>query len=110
MKLLYVTDVFCPWCYGFIPVMRRLVREHPSLPIRVLGGNLMDQPQRLSEMLKTFAINSKSVPKNSSVMASTLQSTPIRSTNFSLFSTKSKISSVSKWSSRKSLLRSKSRA
>lgn len=52
MKLLYVTDVFCPWCYGFIPVMRRLVREHPSLPIRVLGGNLMDQPQRLSEMLE----------------------------------------------------------
>lgn len=52
MHLLYITDVFCPWCYGFIPVMRRLLREHPSLPVRVLGGNLVESPQRISEMLE----------------------------------------------------------
>lgn len=52
MHLLYITDVFCPWCYGFIPVMHRLIREHPSLPVRVLGGNLMESPQRISEMLE----------------------------------------------------------
>ena len=52
MHLLYITDVFCPWCYGFIPVMRRLSRDHPSLPVRVLGGNLVESPQRISEMLE----------------------------------------------------------
>ncbi len=52
MHLLYITDVFCPWCYGFIPVMRRLTRDHPSLPVRVLGGNLVESPQRISEMLE----------------------------------------------------------
>lgn len=52
MHLLYITDVFCPWCYGFIPVMRRLLREHPTLPVRVLGGNLVESPQRISEMLE----------------------------------------------------------
>ena len=52
MHLLYITDVFCPWSYGFIPVMRRLSRDHPSLPVRVLGGNLVESPQRISEMLE----------------------------------------------------------
>ena len=37
---LYLSDVFCPWCYGFAPVMQRLAAEHPELPVRVLGGDL----------------------------------------------------------------------
>ena len=32
---LYLSDVFCPWCYGFAPVMQRLAAEHPDLPVRV---------------------------------------------------------------------------
>lgn len=52
MNLLYITDVFCPWCYGFLPVMKRLAAEYPSLPVKVLGGNLMDTPQRISAMLE----------------------------------------------------------
>lgn len=54
MNFLYLTDVFCPWCYGFAPVMRRLVAEHPELPVRVLGGNLMDEPQPLTGMLEEY--------------------------------------------------------
>lgn len=54
MNLLYLTDVFCPWCYGFAPVMRRLAAEHPELPVRVLGGNLMDEPQPLTGMLEEY--------------------------------------------------------
>lgn len=54
MNLLYLTDVFCPWCYGFAPVMRRLSAEHPELPVRVLGGNLMDEPQTLTGMLEEY--------------------------------------------------------
>lgn len=47
---LYLSDVFCPWCYGFAPVMQRLAAEHPELPVRVLGGDLMDEPTTLAEM------------------------------------------------------------
>ena len=54
MNLLYLTDVFCPWCYGFAPVMRRLAAEHPDRPVRVLGGNLMDEPQPLTGMLEEY--------------------------------------------------------
>ena len=47
---LYLSDVFCPWCYGFAPVMQRLAAEHPDLPVRVLGGDLVGQATTLTEM------------------------------------------------------------
>lgn len=49
-NFLLLTDVFCPWCYGFAPVMRRLRSEHPDWPVRVLGGGLMDEPSTVAEM------------------------------------------------------------
>ena len=47
---LYLSDVFCPWCYGFAHVMQRLAAEHPDLPVRVLGGDLVGQATTLTEM------------------------------------------------------------
>lgn len=49
---LYISDVFCPWCYGFAPVMRRLAAEYPERPVRVLGGTLVEEPTTLGEMAK----------------------------------------------------------
>lgn len=49
---LYISDVFCPWCYGFAPIMRRLAAEYPGLPMRVLGGTLVEEPTTLDEMAK----------------------------------------------------------
>lgn len=51
---LYLSDVFCPWCYAFGPVMRRLAAEHPNLSVRVLGGDLVPQPTTLMEMEADF--------------------------------------------------------
>ncbi|MCQ2444273.1 MAG: DsbA family protein [Mailhella sp.] len=48
-SFLLITDVFCPWCYGFAPVMRRLLAEY-GYPVRVLCGNLVDEPMLSSEM------------------------------------------------------------
>lgn len=48
-SFIYVTDVFCPWCFGFAPVMRRLVALY-SFPVRVLCGNLVDEPARTASM------------------------------------------------------------
>lgn len=46
---IYVTDVFCPWCFGFAPVMQKLVARH-GFPVRVLCGNLVDEPSDTSTM------------------------------------------------------------
>lgn len=44
---IYIADVYCPWCYGFGPVMRRISKEHPEFPVKVIGGDLMSQPTDL---------------------------------------------------------------
>lgn len=46
---IYITDVFCPWCFGFAPVMRKISAAHP-FPVRVLCGNLVDEPANTSTM------------------------------------------------------------
>ena len=48
-SFIYITDVFCPWCFGFAPVMQKLV-EHHRFPVRVLCGNLVDEPEETSSM------------------------------------------------------------
>lgn len=48
-SFIYITDVFCPWCFGFAPVMERLVAHH-GFPVRVLCGNLVDTPEQTSSM------------------------------------------------------------
>ncbi|MDE5879122.1 MAG: hypothetical protein K2G99_03735 [Desulfovibrio sp.] len=48
---IYLADVFCPWCYGFGPIMKKLAAEHPEIPVRVVGGNLISRPMTLAEDL-----------------------------------------------------------
>lgn len=48
-SFIYITDVFCPWCFGFAPVMRKLAVRY-SFPVRVLCGNLVDAPAQTSSM------------------------------------------------------------
>lgn len=45
----YIADVYCPWCYAFAPVMKRIVAENPEIPVLVLGGNLISQPTTLAD-------------------------------------------------------------
>lgn len=47
---LYISDVFCPWCYGFAPVLRRLAAENPQWPVRVLCGTLVEEPTTVRDM------------------------------------------------------------
>lgn len=46
---IYLADIFCPWCYGFGPVMKQLAADHPEIPVRVVGGNLISRPMTLAE-------------------------------------------------------------
>ena len=46
---IYIADVFCPWCYAFGPIMKRIATEHPDIPVQVIGGNLISRPITLAE-------------------------------------------------------------
>lgn len=48
-RFIYVADVYCPWCFGFAPIMRRLAAEHPEFPVHVVGGNLISRPMTLAD-------------------------------------------------------------
>lgn len=48
-SFIYITDVFCPWCFGFAPVMQRFAEEY-RFPVRVLCGELVDEPTQTSKM------------------------------------------------------------
>jgi putative protein-disulfide isomerase len=47
MKLIYVFDAYCGWCYGFGPTVDELVRRHPDLDIEVVSGGLFTGPRRV---------------------------------------------------------------
>jgi len=49
LSFIYITDIFCPWCYGFAPVMARLAAQY-GFPVRVLCGNLVDEPKETASM------------------------------------------------------------
>lgn len=48
-SFIYITDVFCPWCFGFAPVMKKLAEEY-RFPVRTLCGELVDEPTPTSKM------------------------------------------------------------
>lgn len=45
----YIADVYCPWCYGFAPIMTKLAKIYPQFPVHVIGGNLISRPITLAE-------------------------------------------------------------
>lgn len=49
IRFIYIADVFCPWCYAFGPIMKRIATEHPDIPVHVIGGNLISRPITLAE-------------------------------------------------------------
>ncbi|NAZ36000.1 DsbA family protein [Rubellimicrobium sp. CFH 75288] len=40
-EILYGFDPLCGWCYGIVPAIRRVARDHPGLPIRVVMAGLV---------------------------------------------------------------------
>lgn len=47
---IYIADVYCPWCYAFAPIIKRIIDEHPDIPVHVYGGSLMSQPADIREL------------------------------------------------------------
>ncbi|MFS2140276.1 DsbA family protein [Duganella sp. Dugasp56] len=40
MKLIYVADPMCSWCYGFGKEMTALMAAHPELPLEIIVGGV----------------------------------------------------------------------
>lgn len=40
-EIIYGFDPLCGWCYGIVPAMRRLVADHPDIPIRLIMAGLV---------------------------------------------------------------------
>jgi putative protein-disulfide isomerase len=40
MKLIYVGDPMCSWCYGFGKELSALTARHPSLPLQIMVGGV----------------------------------------------------------------------
>jgi putative protein-disulfide isomerase len=40
MKLIYVGDPMCSWCYGFGKELSALIARHPALPLQIMVGGV----------------------------------------------------------------------
>jgi len=58
MKLYYVHDPMCSWCWGFRPIYLQLVKKLPKQIefIRLLGGLAPDSDEPMSEKTKQYVI------------------------------------------------------
>lgn len=57
MKLIYVADPMCSWCYGFSKEVAELMNMHPELSLEiVLGGLTAGSPKLLDEAGKRFRL------------------------------------------------------
>lgn len=53
MKLLYIIDPMCAWCYGFAPELDKFLKKHPSIGIEyIMGGLAPDNNEPMDENLK----------------------------------------------------------
>jgi putative protein-disulfide isomerase len=50
--LFYCYDAWCGWCYGFSPVIKKIVEQHPDLQVEVLSGGMIlpEKPSPISTM------------------------------------------------------------
>ncbi len=57
-RLVYVGDAMCSWCWGFAPVVERLIASH-DLDARLILGGLRpgEAAQPLSDRLKAFLLH-----------------------------------------------------
>lgn len=47
LRLIYVWDAYCGWCYGFSKAFGEFHNNHPELPVTVLSGGLFVGEKKL---------------------------------------------------------------
>ena len=54
-EFIYFTDPMCSWCYGFAPVIRQIVAEFSTIPMRIIPGGL--RPHETEPVPEQMAAN-----------------------------------------------------
>ena len=55
MKFIFIADPMCSWCYGFTPVMDRILKDYPDISIDTCTGKyLPDKKEPISEQRIKF--------------------------------------------------------
>ena len=49
MKLIYIWDAYCGWCYGFESILVPFLAAHPELDLEFVSGGLFDQGTSLKD-------------------------------------------------------------
>ena len=85
MRLLYVMDPMCAWCYGFRPELENFLDKYPSAEVEwIMGGLAPDSTQPMDDELKqTIASYWYQIEQNTQVTFNHnywQQNTPYRST------------------------------
>lgn len=58
MKLIYIADPMCSWCYGFGKEMSELAQRHPELAIDIVAGGLRPGgTEKLDDAGKRFRLS-----------------------------------------------------
>ena len=53
MRLVYIMDPMCSWCYAFQPELEEFLEEHPAIEVDwIMGGLAPDNDQPMDESLK----------------------------------------------------------
>lgn len=48
MKVYYIWDAYCGWCYGFDKVFLQFIKNHDELDLEMISGGLFDN-KKISE-------------------------------------------------------------
>ena len=40
MRVIYVFDTYCSWCYGFESVFSKFLKNHPEISLEMYSGGL----------------------------------------------------------------------
>lgn len=49
MKLYYIWDAYCGWCYGFNSIFEPFMKNHQELDLEIISGGLFDQNKTIGE-------------------------------------------------------------
>lgn len=53
MRLLYVMDPMCAWCYGFQPELEQFLANHPGIEVEwIMGGLAPDSSEPMAQSLR----------------------------------------------------------
>lgn len=62
MKIYYIWDPYCAWCYGFDSIFEKFMSNHPELELEILSGGLfVNNDAKKLEHFSFFAPGSKKI-------------------------------------------------